>query len=122
MWPALGPCEYAGSPLDFDELNRVAISQSLRCIEIAHGVDAHGHAEVSDVGPGDLGYFPPGVPHSIQGPQDGCEFLLVFDDGNFGEFDTFLITDRLGRWRRISVPRPARQARRPIHLTSRCGR
>lgn len=60
------------------------------------GVDAYGHAQVSDVGPGDLWYFPPGVPHSIQGLQDGCEFLLVFDDGDFSEFDTFLITDWLG--------------------------
>jgi hypothetical protein len=24
---------------------------------------------------------------------DGCEFLLVFDDGDFEENDTFLITD-----------------------------
>ncbi|HEY2586038.1 MAG TPA: cupin domain-containing protein [Tepidisphaeraceae bacterium] len=60
------------------------------------GVDAYGHSQVSDVGPGDLWYFPGGVPHSIQGLEDGCEFLLVFDDGNFSEFDTFLITDWLG--------------------------
>jgi oxalate decarboxylase len=26
---------------------------------------------------------------------DGCRFLLVFDDGNFDEFHTFLITDWL---------------------------
>jgi oxalate decarboxylase len=57
------------------------------------GVDSDGHAHVSDLGTGDLWYFPGGVPHSIQGLQDGCEFLLVFDDGNFSEFDTFLITD-----------------------------
>jgi hypothetical protein len=31
---------------------------------------------------GDLWYFGPGIPHSIQGlDPDGCEFLLVFDDG-----------------------------------------
>jgi oxalate decarboxylase len=36
------------------------------------------------------------VPHSIQGlGPDGCRFLLVFDDGNFNEFETFLITDWL---------------------------
>ena len=58
------------------------------------GVDAQGRAFVDDVGKGDLWYFPPGIPHSIQGlGDDGCEFLLVFDDGNFSEFDTFLITD-----------------------------
>ena len=60
------------------------------------GVDHEGHAQVSDLGPGDLWYFPGGIPHSIQGLQDGCEFLLVFDDGKFSEFDTFLITDWLG--------------------------
>ena len=58
------------------------------------GVDPEGRAFVDDVGPGDLWYFPAGIPHSIQGiDDDGCEFLLVFDDGNFSEFDTFLITD-----------------------------
>jgi oxalate decarboxylase len=58
------------------------------------GVDAEGRSFVDDVGPGDLWNFPSGIPHSIQGlPPDGCEFLLVFDDGNFSEFDTFLITD-----------------------------
>jgi oxalate decarboxylase len=58
------------------------------------GVDAQGRSFVSDVGKGDLWYFPGGVPHSIQGlGPDGCEFLLVFDDGKFSEFDTFLITD-----------------------------
>ena len=45
---------------------------------------------------GDLWLFPPGVPHSIQGlGPDGCQFLLVFDDGNFNEFETFLLTDWL---------------------------
>jgi len=38
------------------------------------------------------------IPHSIQGLDsevDGCEFLLVFDDGNFSEDSTFLLTDWL---------------------------
>src|SRR3984893_9184743 len=57
-------------------------------------VDAEGRNFVDDVGVGDLWYFPPGIPHSIQGlGPDGCEFLLVFDDGDFDEDDTFLITD-----------------------------
>ena len=57
-------------------------------------VNSDGTAFVDDVGVGDLWYFPSGVPHSIQGiGSDGCEFLLVFDDGAFSEFDTFLITD-----------------------------
>src|SRR3984885_13522722 len=59
-------------------------------------VDQEGKSFVSDVSQGDLWLFPPGVPHSIQGlGPDGCKFLLVFDDGNFDEFHTFLITDWL---------------------------
>jgi oxalate decarboxylase len=57
-------------------------------------VDAQGRNFVDDVGVGDLWYFPSGVPHSIQGlGPDGCEFLLVFDDGEFDEDNTFLISD-----------------------------
>jgi len=38
--------------------------------------------------------IPGGIPHSIQGlGPDGCQFLLVFNDGNFDEFETFLLTD-----------------------------
>ena len=57
-------------------------------------IDAQGRNFVDDVGVGDLWYFPAGIPHSIQGlGPDGCEFLLVFDDGDFDEDNTFLITD-----------------------------
>jgi oxalate decarboxylase len=57
-------------------------------------VNPKGHNLVDDVGVGDLWYFPAGTSHSIQGLNpDGCEFLLVFDDGNFGEDNTFLISD-----------------------------
>jgi oxalate decarboxylase len=58
-------------------------------------VDADGRNFIDDVGVGDLWYFPAGIPHSIQGLQDGCEFLLAFDDGGFSENETFLITDWL---------------------------
>ena len=35
-----------------------------------------------------------GSPHSIQGlGPDGCKFLLVFNDGAFNEFDTFLLSE-----------------------------
>lgn len=62
------------------------------------GVDADGRSFVGDIGPGDLWIFPSGIPHSIQGiGDDGCEFLLVFDDGMFSEFETFLITDWMAR-------------------------
>ena len=56
-------------------------------------VDQNGHNFIADVGPGDLWYFPPGIPHSIQGLDDGCEFLLVFDDGHFSDLSTFSISD-----------------------------
>jgi oxalate decarboxylase len=57
-------------------------------------IDAEGRNFVDDVGVGDLWYFPGGIPHSIQGlDPDGCEFLLVFDDGDFDEDSTFLLTD-----------------------------
>ncbi len=48
---------------------------------------------IGDVSEGDLWFFPTGFPHSIQGlGPDGCEFLLVFDEGNFSEYNTFLIS------------------------------
>lgn len=56
-------------------------------------VDQYGRNFIADVGPGDLWYFPPGIPHSIQGLEDGCEFLLVFDDGHFSDLSTFSISD-----------------------------
>jgi oxalate decarboxylase len=57
-------------------------------------VDLEGKSFVADITEGDLWYFPTGVPHSIQGlGPDGCEFLLVFDDGNFSEYETVLLTD-----------------------------
>ena len=59
-------------------------------------VDQLGRNFSDDVGEGDLWYFPAGIPHSIQGlNNDGCEFLLVFDDGSFSEDNTFLLTDWL---------------------------
>jgi oxalate decarboxylase len=57
-------------------------------------IDAQGRNFVDDVGVGDLWYFASGFPHSIQGlGPDGCEFLLVFDDGDFDEDNTFAISD-----------------------------
>lgn len=34
-----------------------------------------------------------GIPHSIQALDDGVEFLLVFDQGDFNEDNTFLATE-----------------------------
>lgn len=57
-------------------------------------IDAEGKSFVADVAENDLWYFPTGIPHSIQGLNpDGAEFLLVFDDGNFSEFATVLLSD-----------------------------
>ena len=44
---------------------------------------------------GSLWYFPSGQPHTIQATgddPDGVEFLLVFDNGEFNENDTFLVS------------------------------
>jgi oxalate decarboxylase len=57
-------------------------------------IDPDGRSFVDDVREGDLWNFPTGYPHSIQGLEpDGCEFLLVFDDGAFDEYETVLLTD-----------------------------
>jgi len=61
-------------------------------------VNSDGQNFISTVGPGDLWYFPPGIPHSLQATADdpdGSEFLLVFDNGDFSEDSTFLLTDWL---------------------------
>jgi oxalate decarboxylase len=56
-------------------------------------VDPEGRNFIDDVDEGDLWNFPAGIPHSIQALADEVEFLLVFDDGNFSENETFLLTD-----------------------------
>ncbi len=51
---------------------------------------------VDDVDAGDLWLFPAGCPHSVQAlGEDGCEFLLVFNQGNFSEESTLLLSDWL---------------------------
>src|SRR5580700_8652558 len=48
---------------------------------------------IGDVGEGDVWLFPAGHPHSIQGlDPDGTEFLLVFNQGNFSESGTMLLS------------------------------
>ncbi|ONA16018.1 oxalate decarboxylase family bicupin [Burkholderia pseudomallei] len=57
-------------------------------------LDEEGRPSVQDVKTGDLWYFPPGLPHSLQGlGVDGAEFLLAFDNGRASEFNTLLVTD-----------------------------
>ena len=40
-------------------------------------VEQEGRNYIATVNKGDLWYFPPGLPHSLQGTADGTEFLLV---------------------------------------------
>ncbi|MFC3804219.1 oxalate decarboxylase family bicupin [Cohnella sp. GCM10012308] len=56
-------------------------------------VDAQGRNFIADVEKGDLWFFPAGLPHSIQALAEGCEFLLVFDDGSFSDLNTLSISD-----------------------------
>ncbi|KAI5122517.1 hypothetical protein M0805_005245 [Coniferiporia weirii] len=63
---------------------------------VVTAVNSDGQVFADTVEAGDLWYFPPGIPHSLQATDedpDGSEFLLVFDDGSFSEDDTFLLTD-----------------------------
>jgi len=57
-------------------------------------IDTSGRPYVQDIGVGDLWYFPAGYPHSLQGlGADGCEFVIVFDNGAASEYNTLLVTD-----------------------------
>jgi oxalate decarboxylase family bicupin protein len=59
-------------------------------------LDYEGGSFFDDLKKGDLWYFPSGVPHSLQGlGENGTEFLLIFDDGNFSEESTFVLSDWL---------------------------
>src|SRR5260370_19347856 len=59
-------------------------------------IDRDGKSFVADVKKNDLWYFPSGIPHSIQGlDPDGTEFMLVFDEGDFSESDTVLLSDAM---------------------------
>ena len=56
-------------------------------------VDERRETLVEDLGPGDLWFAPPGVPHAIQGLEEGTEFVLVFNAGDFSENETLLVTE-----------------------------
>jgi oxalate decarboxylase len=79
-----------------------------------------GSTFVGDVTAGDLWYFPTGVPHSLQGlGPDGCEFLLVFDDGRFSEDDTTLLSDWMIHTPPEVTPATSATSRRRWDITSR---
>lgn len=62
-------------------------------------MNARGQNYLANVDEGDLWYFPPGLPHSVQGTSKdpgGTEFLLVFPTGAFSEDSTFMVTDWMG--------------------------
>lgn len=56
-------------------------------------VNQNGESFVDDLVAGDLWFFPAGVPHSIQASDAGVEFLLVFNQGDFSEDDTDLVSE-----------------------------
>ncbi|KZT27426.1 Bicupin, oxalate decarboxylase/oxidase [Neolentinus lepideus HHB14362 ss-1] len=61
-------------------------------------VNSDGQNYLATINAGDLWYFLPGVPHSLQATADdpeGAEFLLVFDNSTFNEGSTFLLADWL---------------------------
>jgi len=60
-------------------------------------VNEAGQTFADDLQAGDVWFFPPGVPHSIQAFGDGVEFLLIFDNGEFSEDDTFLVSELFQR-------------------------
>ena len=62
-------------------------------------VDPEGTAEVVNLAPGDLWYFPKGHGHAIQtlGPAP-CHAILAFDDGLYSEHGTFGISDWMSRY------------------------
>lgn len=62
-----------------------------------NSVNEEGETFTDDLQAGDVWFFPAGVPHSIQAFEDGVEFLLVFDQGDFSEDGTFLVSELFQR-------------------------
>lgn len=60
-------------------------------------VNEEGKTFTDDVCEGDVWFFPAGIPHSIQAFENGVEFLLVFDQGDFDENETFLVSQMFAR-------------------------
>ncbi|KAJ5675196.1 uncharacterized protein N7477_005130 [Penicillium maclennaniae] len=79
---------------------RIQVYSSFTCAnclccthESRQAVNENGETFIDDLSAGDVWFFPPGIPHSIQALDDGVEFLLVFDQGDFSEDNTFLATE-----------------------------
>ncbi|KAK8900862.1 hypothetical protein QC760_010626 [Botrytis cinerea] len=56
-------------------------------------INENGESFIDDISAGDVWFFPAGIPHSIQALDEGCEFLLIFDEGDFSEYGTFLASE-----------------------------
>ncbi len=56
-------------------------------------VDEMGRNFIADCKPGEGWIFPKNIPHSIQGLHEGCEFLMLFDKGEYSEDSTFSISE-----------------------------
>src|SRR3989475_9424595 len=79
-------------------------------------IDAAGKSFVADVKKNDLWYFPSGIPHSIQGLEpDGAEFMLVFDDGDFSEAETVLLSDSMAHIPREVLSKNFRVAEKALN-------
>jgi oxalate decarboxylase len=50
---------------------------------LVSAVDENGRHQVTELGFGDIWYFPKGQAHTVQGLDDENEYLLAFDDGDF---------------------------------------
>ena len=62
-------------------------------------VDPESVAEIVNLGPGDLWYFPKGHGHAIQTLGAApCHAILAFDDGLYSEHGTFGISDWMSRY------------------------
>lgn len=66
-------------------------------------VDENRQTLVEDLDVGDLWFAPPGMPHAIQGLEEGTEFILVFNDGHFSENETLLVTELMAHMPRSTL-------------------
>ncbi|KAH7380254.1 RmlC-like cupin domain-containing protein [Phaeosphaeria sp. MPI-PUGE-AT-0046c] len=65
---------------------------------LVSAVDENGRHQVSELGFGDIWYFPKGQAHTVQGLDDENEYLLAFDDGDFDRAGTtFNLDDWLAK-------------------------
>ena len=62
------------------------------CVRVG-AINDKGQSFVDGICAGDVWSFPPGIPHSIPAFDEGSKFLLVFDQGNFSEDGTFLLSE-----------------------------